>query len=91
MSAHKLWHYFEAHTINVLTDQPLHDIFRNRDNSKRISKWAMELSGHVVDLEKRGAIKSYILADFMAEWTEPSSETKGKVPESPWLVHYDGA
>jgi hypothetical protein len=67
MSAQNLWHYFEAHTIKVLTNQPLNDIFGNRDNSKRISKWAMELSEHVVDFEKRGDIKSQILADFIAE------------------------
>jgi hypothetical protein len=36
MSARKLHHYFEAHTIKVLTNQPLNDIFGNRDNSDRI-------------------------------------------------------
>jgi hypothetical protein len=38
MSARKLCHYFEAHTIRVLTNQPLNDIFSNRDSSGRISK-----------------------------------------------------
>jgi hypothetical protein len=51
----------------------------------------MELSERVVDFEKRSAIKSQILADFMAEWTEPSSETEEAMAESPWLVHCDGA
>jgi hypothetical protein len=59
MSARMLHHYFEAHTIKVL--------FSNRDNSDRISKWAMELSKNVVDFKKRSAIKSQILADFVAE------------------------
>jgi hypothetical protein len=67
MSSRKLQNYFEAHTIKVLTNQPLNDIFSNRDNSGRISKWAMELSEHVIDFEKRGAIKSQVLANFMAE------------------------
>jgi hypothetical protein len=58
MSARKLRHYFEAHTIRVLTDQPLHDIFENRDGSKRIGKWAIELSEYIVDFEKHNAIKS---------------------------------
>jgi hypothetical protein len=58
MSARKLRHYFEAHTIKVLTNQPLNDIFGNRDSSERISKWAMELLGHAVDFKKRSAIKS---------------------------------
>jgi hypothetical protein len=44
MSARKLRHYFEAHTIKVLTNQPLNEIFGNRDSSDRISKWAAELS-----------------------------------------------
>jgi hypothetical protein len=33
MSARKLRHYFEAHTIKMLTNQPLNDIFGNRDSS----------------------------------------------------------
>jgi hypothetical protein len=38
MSACKLQHYFEAHTIRIPMSQPLNDIFINRDNSERISK-----------------------------------------------------
>jgi hypothetical protein len=91
MSACKHRHYFEAHTIKVLTNQPLNDIFGNRDSSRRIGKWAMELSEHVVDFEKHSAIKSQILADFVAEWIEPGSAIEGAVPESPWLVCCDGA
>jgi hypothetical protein len=71
--------------------QPLNDIFGNRDSFKRISKWAMELSELVVDFEKRGAIKSQILADFVVEWMELDFRTGGVVPESPWLVCCDGA
>jgi hypothetical protein len=67
MSSRKLRHYFEAHIIKVLTNQPLNDIFGNRDSSKRISKWAMELSEYVIDFEKRSAIKSQVLADFVVE------------------------
>jgi hypothetical protein len=91
MSARKLRHYFEAHTIRIPTSPPLNDIFKNRDNSGRISKWAMELSECVVDFEKRNAIKSQILADFMAKWTEPGFATEGAVPKLPWLVCCDGA
>jgi hypothetical protein len=82
---------FEAHTIRIPTSQLLNDIFGNRDNSGRISKWAMELSKHVVNFEKRSAIKSQILADFMAKWTEPSFAIEGAVPESPCPVCCDGA
>jgi hypothetical protein len=57
MSARKLRHYFKAHRVRVLTNQPLNNIFRNHDSSGRIGKWAMELSEHVVDFEKRSAIK----------------------------------
>jgi hypothetical protein len=91
MSARKIRHYFEAHTIRVLTDQPLHDIFGNRDSSRRIGKWSTKLSEYVVDLEKCSAIKSQIFADFMAGWTEPRSQADNSTQESPWLVHCDGA
>jgi hypothetical protein len=58
MSARKLHHYFEAHRVRVLINQPLNDIFSNRDSSGRIGKWAMELSEHVVDFKKRSVILS---------------------------------
>jgi hypothetical protein len=60
ISARKLWHYFEAHTIKVLTNQPLNDIFDNRDSSGRMSKWAMKLSENIVDFEKHSAIKTQV-------------------------------
>jgi hypothetical protein len=91
MIARKLQHYFEAHIVKVLINQLLNDIFGNRDTSRRISKWAMELLEHVVDFEKCSTIKSRILADFMAEWMEPGSAIEGEVPESPWLVYCDRA
>jgi hypothetical protein len=91
MSARKLRHYFEAHTIKVLTNQLLNDIFGNRDSSGRISKWAMKLSEQEVDFKKCSAIKSQILADFVAEWTEPDFIVEGAVPESAWLAYCDGA
>jgi hypothetical protein len=46
----------------------------------------MELSKHVVDFEKCSAIKSLILADFVAEWTEPSFTVEGPIPNSAWLI-----
>jgi ribonuclease HI len=49
----------------------LHDIFRNWDSFGRIGKWATELSEYIIDFEKRSAIKSQILADFIAKWMEP--------------------
>jgi hypothetical protein len=41
-------------------------------------------------LKKRSAIKSQIMADFVAERTEPGSHNKGIIPESPWLIYCDG-
>jgi hypothetical protein len=50
----------------------------------------MELSEHVVDFEKRGAIKSQVLVDFLACRTEPSGYTEGTVVKTPWHVYCDG-
>jgi hypothetical protein len=45
---------------------------------------------HVVDFEKRNALKSQVLADFIAYWTEPSSYTEDTVIDTQWQVHCDG-
>jgi hypothetical protein len=59
----------------------LNDIFRNQHSSGRIGKWAMKLSEHVIDFEMRNTIKSQVMADFITDWTEPSSYTEGVVVE----------
>jgi hypothetical protein len=51
----------------------------------------MELSEHVVDFEKRTAIISHIMANFVAEWTEPGSHNVGIILESLWFVYCDRA
>jgi hypothetical protein len=42
-----------------------------------------------VDFEKRSAIKSQVLANFIAEWMEPSLLAGGIIPDAPWLVYCD--
>jgi hypothetical protein len=41
LKARKLRHYFEGHRIRVITNQPLSDLFANREASTRIIKWAL--------------------------------------------------
>jgi hypothetical protein len=58
ITSRKLQHYFDGHMITVITDFPLGDILRNRDSTRRISKWAVELGALNVDFTPRKAIKS---------------------------------
>jgi hypothetical protein len=67
MVARKLRHYFEGHRIRVITNQLLSDLFVNREASTRIIKWGAELLEYVVDFERRSAIKSQVLADFVVD------------------------
>jgi hypothetical protein len=69
MAAGTLRHYFESHRIRVVTNQPLNDLFTNREASTRIIKWGAELSEYIVNFERRSAIKSEVLADFVGDWT----------------------
>jgi hypothetical protein len=82
MAARKLRHYFESRRIRVITNQPLSDLFANREGSTRIIKWGAELSEYVVDFERRSAIKSQVLADFVVDWTSPTQNLDEKIPET---------
>jgi hypothetical protein len=84
MTARKLRHYFEGHRIMVITNQPLNDLFTNKEASTRIIKWAAELSEYMVDFERRSAIKSQVLADFVVDWTSPTYDP-GEDIVTPWL------
>ena len=66
----KLRHYFESHPVTVVSSFPLGEIVHNREALGRIAKWAIELMGETLTFVPRKAIKSQVLADFVAEWTD---------------------
>ena len=70
MASRKLRHYFQECSITVASEVPLNDIINNRDTTSRISKWAIELLPFDITYKLRRAIKSQVLANFVAEWTE---------------------
>ena len=71
----KLKPYFQAHTIIVLTDQPLKRAMSSLEAAGRMALWAIELSEFDVQYRLRTAVKWQIVADFIAEYTQ--SEDKG--------------
>jgi hypothetical protein len=64
MVARKVRHYFEGHRIRDITNQPLNDLFANKEASTKIIKWGAKLSEYTVDFETRNAIKSHVLTDL---------------------------
>ena len=67
LARRKLRHYFEAHPVTVVSSFPLGEIVRNREAEGRIAKWSVELMGETLTYAPRKAIKSQVLADFVAE------------------------
>jgi hypothetical protein len=70
LARRKLRQYFEAHPVTVVSSSLLGEIIHNPDVAGRIAKWYMELMGETLAYVPRKAIKSQILADFIAEWTD---------------------
>ncbi|XP_075659122.1 uncharacterized protein LOC142629003 [Castanea sativa] len=66
----KLPHYFQAHTVVVLTQLPLQALMRKSDYTGRVAKWGTRLGAYDVKYMPRTAIKGQVLADFVAEFTE---------------------
>jgi hypothetical protein len=70
LTRRKLRHYFESHPVTAVSSFPLGEVIQSREASGRIAKWAVELMGETLLLAPRKAIKSQVLADFLAEWTD---------------------
>jgi hypothetical protein len=75
LTRRKLWHYFESHPVTVVSSFPLGEIIQCREASGRIAKWAVELMGETLSFAAWKAIKSQVLADFLAEWTDTQLPT----------------
>ncbi|GJU86232.1 reverse transcriptase domain-containing protein [Tanacetum coccineum] len=73
-AARRLQRYFQAHSIQILTDKPIKQILARPEKSGRIAKWAIELGERDIKFRERNSIKGKILEDFLAE--TPSAESK---------------
>ena len=76
--------------MRVVAKAPISEIIGNKDASGRIAKWAIELAPYTPNYERRDAVKSQALADFLVDWAETQYE-----PPPPdanyWRMHFDGS
>src|SRR5664279_36825 len=90
MAAKKLKHYFQEHPIRVVCDAPISEIIGCKDANGRVAKWAIELSPYIPQYERRDAIKSQALPDFLVDWAEMQYEPPAHDPNY-WTMHFDGS
>jgi ribonuclease HI len=74
----------------VVSSFPLGEIIRNPDALGRIAKWSVELMGETLAYASRKAIKSQILADFIAEWTD-TQLLPPQIQAECWTLYFDGS
>lgn len=70
MVAKKLRLYLQAHTIVVLTKQPLRLILMKLDISKRMVHWSLKLSEFDLKYMPRTTIKVQAVTDFIVKQNE---------------------
>ena len=84
----KLRPYFQAYPVVVLTDLPLQGTIHKPDLSGRMARWVMELSEYGVQYKSRLSMKGQVLADFLAEISQPNACPNEK---GWWTLCVDGA
>jgi hypothetical protein len=98
----KLCHYFQAHKISVVSSYPLRVVLHNPNVIDNIAKWAAELAEFELDFLPCHAVKSEVLADFVADWTPSPCHLGGPddgelEPRAPvftrphWIIFFDGS
>ena len=71
----KLPHYFQAHTVFILTEYPLQSLLKRSDFTSRIAKWGTRLGSFDIRYRPRSSVKGQVLADFITEFT-PKNDRK---------------
>ncbi|GKA88147.1 reverse transcriptase domain-containing protein [Tanacetum coccineum] len=85
--------YF-AHTIIVITDQPIKQILSNSEVTGRLLKCSFKLGEHDIHYRPRTSVKGQILVDFIMERPEDDpSDTPMEDDEllDPWILFTDGS
>ena len=83
----KLPHYFQAHTVYVLTGYHLQLLLKRFDFMGRIAKWGTRLGAFDISYKPRNSVKGQVLADFMAKFSpRDEGEMVYHVECHPWRV-----
>ena len=92
-TARKLRPYFQAHTIEVPTEYPMKQVLHKLETSRRLMKWAIELSEFDIRYKPKIAIKEQFLAFFVMEFTsaEPLENAQTMTDLPIWKLSVDGA
>ena len=70
----KLPHYFQAHTVVIVTQLPLKSVLRTAYYTRRIALWNTILGVLDIKYMPQTSIKGQVLADLVAEFTESPVE-----------------
>jgi hypothetical protein len=65
------------------------EILNNREPTREITKWAIELSMYDIIYNPRTAIKARALSDFVVEWTEMQTPPTERELEY-WTINFNG-
>ena len=88
----KLPHYFQAHTVFMLTEYLLQSLLRRSDFTSRIAKWGTRLGSFDIRYRQQSSVEGQVLADFIAEFTPKNDEKMVyNVENRPWKVFVDSA
>ena len=74
----KLPHYFQSHTVVVLTQLLLSSLLRSTDYMGRIAKWGIILRAFDIKYMPCTSVKGQVLANLMAEFAESPLEKEVK-------------
>jgi len=88
----KMPHYFQAHTVFVLTEYPLQSLLKRSDFIGRIAEWGTRLGSFDIRYKPQSSVKGQVLADFVEEFSPKNDENMiCHVENRPWRVFVDGA
>ena len=85
VTSRKLRPYFQAHPIVVMTDQSIRKMMNKIDAASQL----IQLGLFDIEYQPQAAIKTQVLADFIAKFTYPNKEKEP--PMETWTVQIDGS
>ena len=74
----KLPHYFQSHTVVILTQLPLRSLLWSTDYTGRIAKWGTILVAFDIKYMPHTSVKGQVLANLVAEFIEALVEESGE-------------